>query len=344
MQLLQSLARVTSSPQETGPTSPQSRATPERKAIQSPSGIVDLQPELTTDKSGDGKSVWSTLDAVITLETVKLHLYDRFATTEDTLKDHGITRFALNSSTLRAKTLSDGATEAELILKSFTMSNTRPGNSKFREIIPAAQHTRNQVMILYSASGGTDPSSMAVLTVDSPQVIFAVEPVIGLLEFFTSAFDQGDESDQDHPEANTEDSTVSTSTSKFNVRLDLHDLSVSILEDDTSLDSRAIRLAIKTISLSYQVGRCYLEFANKTNQVTGNTCIECRTTRHVSNSHGERRGNCTLPRRHRFHILVGQPELGCTSKDKYRAQFTTGGIQSLVSRHKPDNHHRLQGN
>lgn len=296
MQLLQSLARVTSSPQETGPTSPQSRDTPERKAIQSPSGIVDLQPQLTTHKSGDGKSVWSTLDAVITLETVKLHLYDRFATTEDTLKDHGITRFALNSSTLRAKTLSDGATEAELILKSFTMSNTRPGNSKFREIIPAAQHTRNQVMILYSASGGTDPSSMAVLTVDSPQVIFAVEPVIGLLEFFTSAFDQGDESDQDHPEANTEDSTVSTSTSKFNVRLDLHDLSVSILEDDTSLDSRAIRLAIKTISLSYQVGRCYLEFANKTDQVTGNTCVERRTTRHVSDSHGERRGNCTLPR------------------------------------------------
>ncbi|KAI0094888.1 vacuolar protein sorting-associated protein 13 [Irpex rosettiformis] len=254
IQLLQSIARVLPSSEETGAIPLQNSSAALEKVSRSPPGTVDLQPEFHRDSDFHDKKVWSTLDAVITLETVKLHLYDHSANSEDTLKEHGIARFALNSFTLRAKALSDGATEAELVLKSFTMSNTRPGNSKFREIIPAAQHTRNQVMILYSTSAGADLSSMAVVTVDSPQVIFAVEPVIGLLEFFTSAFDQGAEEDaQDiQKQEQSNESTVSSSTSKFNLRLDLHDLSVSILEDDAKLDSRAIQLCIKIISLSYQ--------------------------------------------------------------------------------------------
>ena len=225
-----------------------------RGASQSFTEAVD--PQLGPGAVGDslGQRVWSTLDAVITLDTVKLHLYDRFASTEETLKEHGISRFALNTSTLRAKTLSDGAMEAELVLKSFTMSNTRPGNSKFREIVPAAQHSRNQVMILYSASGGVNQSSMAVVNVDSPQVIFAVEPVIGLLEFFTSAFDQGmTEAENMEEEERPDTGNDLSSTSTFNLRLDLHDISISVLEDDTNHDSRAIQPSIKTISLSYQV-------------------------------------------------------------------------------------------
>jgi vacuolar protein sorting-associated protein 13A/C len=259
MRLLQSVARVVSSSEVSAASPSPNSNTAIQKTQALPSSSTDLQPEI--DKTGQTtarKNIWSTLDAVVTLEAVKLHLYDRFATTEETLKDHGIARFALNSSTLRAKTLSDGAMEAELVLKSFTMSNTRPGNSKFREIIPAAQHTRNQVMILYTASGGTDGSSIAVITVDSPQVIFAVEPVIGLLEFFSSAFGQETTTTAEVEEEETGTKNTSSTSSTMNVRLDLHDLNVSILEDDANVDSRAIRLSIKTISLSHQA--CILNF------------------------------------------------------------------------------------
>lgn len=151
--------------------------------------------------------------------------------------------------------LSDSATEAEVVLKSFTMSNTRPGNTKFREIIPAAQHTRNQVMVLYTASGGADNSAMAVATVDSPQVIFSVEPIIGLLEFFMSAFKHETPlAELDTSEDAREAAPTQALSPTMDFRIDLHDVSVSVLEDDTDVNTRAIRLGIRKAFLSQQVG------------------------------------------------------------------------------------------
>ena len=215
---------------------------------------VDLRPEVRPSGSANGRTTWSKVDVFVSLDVVKLHLYDERATTEDTLREHGIARFALNASTLRAKLLSDGSTEAEVVMKSFTMSNTRPGSSKFREIIPAAQHNRNQVMILYTSSGGANKSDMAIVTVDSPKIIFAVEPIIGLLDFFTSAFPKAPQVDDAEEQATNVD-VPPTPSGSLSIRLDLHDVSVSVLENDADPDSRAIRLSIKQVFLSQQVSR-----------------------------------------------------------------------------------------
>lgn len=219
-----------------------------------------LAPEIHSLSGSDGVRVWNSLDLVVTINAVKLHLYDDEAFSEADLKDHGIARFALNSNTLRGKILSDGAMEMQLVLKSFTMSNTCPGNSKFREIIPAATHDRNQVMILYTVSSGQDTGSCAVVTVDSPQIVFSVEPVIALLSFFMSAF-SNDAPPEEHldetiqvqsgtaeapPEAPPEGPSIS-------LRLDLHDVSVVVLENEADAQSQAIRLGIKRISISQQV-------------------------------------------------------------------------------------------
>ncbi|PPQ80804.1 hypothetical protein CVT25_001929 [Psilocybe cyanescens] len=211
---------------------------------------VDLQPELRSQSRQD----WTTLDLVVSVNAVKLHLYDALAISEYQLKDHGIARFALNDNTLRFKLLSHGAGEAQVVLRSFTMSNTRPGNNKFREIIPAAQHNRNQFMLLYTMSGGPDSSSLAVLTVDSPQVIFAVDPVISLLEFFTSAFNinQPSPSSMEHVQSPNETQVVGPNQGGLEFRLDLHDVSISILENDADSESRAIRLYINQILFSQQ--------------------------------------------------------------------------------------------
>ncbi len=231
----------------------------------------------------DGRTTWSTLDVFVTLDVVKLNLYDETATTEETLRDHGIARFALNSSTLRAKMLSDSSMEAEIVFRSFTMSNTRPGNSKFREIIPAAQHDRNQVMILYTLSG-KDKTAMAVVTVDSPKVIFTVEPIMGLLAFFTSASEATGQPEPAPEQAEGAVAVPQTSPS-LSIRLDLHDVSVSVLEDDAVPDSRAIRLSIKQIFLSQQVGHfcspsceCVIIISG-----LGYTSVEYRSARHVVN-------------------------------------------------------------
>ncbi|KAG6911962.1 hypothetical protein DXG01_000210 [Tephrocybe rancida] len=210
--------------------------------------IVDLQPELKIVSSTAIKRTWTSLDLVVSINAIKLHLYDANATAENNLKDHGIARFALNDNTLRFKLLSDGSGEAQVILRSFTMSNTRPGNTKFREIIPAAQHDRNQFMILYTMSGGSN--GVLVLSVDSPKIIFAIDPVFALLAFFTSPFaSQGSHGREDYLPSGAADAAATT---HLDFRVDLQDLSVSVLENDSDPDSQSITLSVEQIFLSQQ--------------------------------------------------------------------------------------------
>lgn len=207
---------------------------------------VSLEPEVRVTSSA-GVRTWTTVDLVMTVNTVKLHMYDQFAITEADFRTHGIVRFAISSSSVRMKMLSDGAVEAQLVLKSFTMSNTRPGNSKFREIIPAAEHDRNQFMILYTASGG---SALAILTVDSPQVIFALDPVFALVDFFTAPFSHNrHEGEQPTSEVHA---TEASSVTSLDFRFDLHDVVVTVLEDDTNPSTQSIRLSISQVMLSRQ--------------------------------------------------------------------------------------------
>jgi vacuolar protein sorting-associated protein 13A/C len=216
--------------------------------------LVDLEPELRMISSADGSRSWTTIDMVVTVDAVKLHLYDSSATIESNLKGHGIARFALNQNTLRLKMLSDGAGEAQVILKSFTMSNTRPGSSKFREIIPAGQHDRNQFMLLYTMSGGPNGSALAILTVDSPQVIFAIDPVFALLKFFTSAFpDNAQTLATDEYVVQSDQHSSTAQKPALDFRVDLHDVSICVLENDADPGSQAIKLTINQVLLSQQV-------------------------------------------------------------------------------------------
>ncbi|KAK0465028.1 vacuolar protein sorting-associated protein 13 [Desarmillaria tabescens] len=184
--------------------------------------LVQLGPELQIVPSADRRS-WTTIDLVVTVDTLP---------PPAKLKEHGIARFALNRSELRYKMLSDGSGEAQVVLK--------PGNTKFREIIPAAQHDRNQFMILYTMAGGSKGSSLAILTIDSPQIIFAVDPV----------FRDAEKSPASYP---TSDSVeVESNQSSLDFRIDLHDVSVNVLENDADADTQSIKLTIKQIMLSQQ--------------------------------------------------------------------------------------------
>ena len=217
---------------------------------------VDLHPELE-GQSGTANPR-TTLDLVLTVTTVKLQLYDRQVTSEADLKEHGIARFALSDNSVRVKMLSDGAMEAQVVLRSFTMSNTAPGPSKFREIIPAAQHDRNQFMLLYTTSGGSKPSSLALLTVDSPHILFSLSPVFALTEFFMSAFNTSNSAvdyTAEAPKALEEGKVNAPAAERapLQYRIDFCDVSISLLEDDLDADSQAIRLTVAQVSLLQQV-------------------------------------------------------------------------------------------
>lgn len=211
---------------------------------------VNLEPEIRITSVAGGIRPWTTVDVATSVNAVTLHLYDATTRTRLNLKDHAIVRLTLDDATLRYKSTSDGAVEAQIVLKSFTMNNMMPGASKFREIIPAARHGRNQFMVLYTASG---LSSLAIVTIDSPHVIFAIEPLVAVISFFTS----GVQSMGSSSEADDSVSAVSrepVAHSETNIRLELHDVSISILEDDSNAHSQAVRLYINQILMSRQVG------------------------------------------------------------------------------------------
>jgi vacuolar protein sorting-associated protein 13A/C len=245
MQLLIEIPRVFSGLSETSPPA----TTAQTAKVDGPQSCVSLRPELRSFACST-----TALDLVVAVNAVKLHLYDALTFSDLDFKDHGIAKFVLNDNTLRFKLLSDGASEAQIVLRSFTINNTRPGLTKYREIIPAAQHHRNQFMLLYSTSGGSNPTSSAVLTVDSPRVIFAIDPVISLLNFFTSAF-HNTSPPPSPPESVSEgyDHSVQDGRGRTDFRVDLHEVSFSILENDVDSETRAICLYINQISLSQQV-------------------------------------------------------------------------------------------
>lgn len=252
-----------------------------------PSDIA-LQPELraTSQRS------WTSFDLVVSVMVVKLHLYDSLAHSEQQLKEHGIARFALSNSTLRYKTLSDGSGEAQVVLKSFTMSNTRPGANAFREIIPAAQHDRNQFMLLYTMANGPTLTSLAVLTVDSPKIILAVDPIISLLEFISSPFVTTGQGRSGATSSSSQTSPRSPEPAEqgdrsLDIRFDLHDVSISILENDSDAESRAICLYVNRISLSQQV-RILTIFYSTTPEwrILGNSSSDNKPSRDVSHDNG----------------------------------------------------------
>ena len=259
---------------------------------------VDLRPEL--DGHLGGTHPRTTLDLVFTVKTVKLQLFDGQATTEASLKDHGIAKFALSDNSVRVKTLSDGAMEAQVVLRSFTISNTTPAPSKFREIIPAAQHDKNQFMLLYTSTGGSERSSLAVLTVDSPHILFSLAPVFALMEFFTSSFETSDP-DVDETEVpksleKGNPNTIPNEQEIIQFRIDLHDVSISVLEDDLDSESQAIRLTVAQISLSQQASFTLLMFvevvALRSNP--GNPCAHHVPRRDGSATHGKARRSPNL--------------------------------------------------
>lgn len=109
--------------------------------------LVNLEPELAIVSSRDGKdpTLWNALDLVFDVGSIALEVYDVDAIHLDDLKAHSIARFALVKSHLGYKRLSDGATEAEFTLNTLAFSNTRSGDSVFRDIIPHTTQNGNQM-------------------------------------------------------------------------------------------------------------------------------------------------------------------------------------------------------
>jgi vacuolar protein sorting-associated protein 13A/C len=220
---------------------------------------VDLSPELANIAlRSDGVQIQlkSSLELVFNVGTVYLEIFTATALDSDTLRNSSLAKFSLNETGVRYKMLSNGSMEAEVVVRSFTVHDTRTSRqTKFREMIPATSHGGHQFMISYNQSGGTDQSAIANVTIDSPKVIFALDPVMALLDYFMSPFPPTiaqEEATKDSVEEEEIKEVVVAAGKSFAFRINVVSPTIILLDDPERADSEAMILSISQVQMTQQ--------------------------------------------------------------------------------------------
>ncbi|KAF5009616.1 hypothetical protein FDECE_4176 [Fusarium decemcellulare] len=142
--------------------------------------LVDLGPELSSIDQA-----WTKLDLVFRINTIGLELI--MAQEDEPVHDiakSSLSRFSLDETKVKTRMLSDGSLEAELLIRSFTIYDSRPRETnKFRRIMSSMNKDVQQLMASVTMSGGKEKSLIAMATIDSPRVIFALDYLFAIQKF-----------------------------------------------------------------------------------------------------------------------------------------------------------------
>ncbi|KAK4234211.1 hypothetical protein C8A03DRAFT_38027 [Achaetomium macrosporum] len=144
--------------------------------------LIDMSPEL-----GTHGEAWTKLDLIFTVNEIGLELINA---PEDApvgdLVAASLSKFSLNSSRLKTRMDSNGSLEAEFVIQAFTIYDTRHRETnKFRRIMTSSNTSVEQLMASITMSGGKDRNVIAVVAIDSPRFIFALDYVFTIQKFIT---------------------------------------------------------------------------------------------------------------------------------------------------------------
>jgi hypothetical protein len=87
------------------------------------------------------------LDFAFNIPVARLELFGAKAVSLATLPEASIAAFAINASHIQYQSRANGSSEANVTVKSIAMSNTRPGDSVYRELIPEGKRRGNQLCV-----------------------------------------------------------------------------------------------------------------------------------------------------------------------------------------------------
>ncbi|KAJ1986508.1 Vacuolar protein sorting-associated protein 13 [Dimargaris cristalligena] len=151
---------------------------------------------------------YTTLDLVFNLETIDLEIFHGDGTQcRRGLSEASFSRFCSENLVLKHMIKSNQVSESEVQVFSFAIQDTRPNSrSKFRDILPVADHSGPQLLARVDSRPGEDTILMA--TVDHPRVILDLNHMFAMKDYFLSAFNQppsgsGSDSQSDQSSAGT---------------------------------------------------------------------------------------------------------------------------------------------
>ncbi|KAK6197198.1 hypothetical protein LQW54_010854 [Pestalotiopsis sp. IQ-011] len=235
--------------------------------------LIDLSPEL-----GSHEATWTKLDLVFNVHKIGLELINAPTAKPVGNTDRAsLSQFSLDDSKLKTRILADGSLEAEFVIHSFTIQDSRYGEgNKFRKIMTSSNKSVQQFMASISMSAGKDRNLIAVVAIDSPRVIFALDYVFTIQRFVSASLEvdepvQVEDSIEDSLDGSDTDSTqvvlggsrsqksqqletASEDKGKMNIafRVNIVDAQVILIANPLSSSSEAIVLGTKQVLLSQQ--------------------------------------------------------------------------------------------
>ncbi|KAL8710768.1 MAG: hypothetical protein Q9220_004786 [cf. Caloplaca sp. 1 TL-2023] len=224
-------------------------------------------PELKADAQS-----WTKLDFTFKTKTIAL---DLILAQEDVpvgdVTDASLSKFALNDTNIKLRMKSDDSLEAEILVNSFTIQDSRAKETnKFRKIMSLINNdVKQQFMASLTISGGEKRHMIAMLTVDSPRIIFALDYLFAVQAFANTAFASGEaavspeasvtddeESGISTPvgaiEPKPQDEPVKEGSMDMSFRINVVDAQVILIANPTISNSEAIVLGTKQVLLSQQ--------------------------------------------------------------------------------------------
>ena len=224
--------------------------------------------------------VWTKLDLVFKAPIIGLELI--LAKDDQAVGDlhaASLSTFALNDTSVKLKMMSDNALESELLVHSFTVTDSRAKETnKFKKVMSLINNdVKQQFMASVTISGGEEGNLIAMLTVDSPRIIFAMDYVFALQSFATTAFAsseslqteenptegaiQVDDSDSimsptvaeaDDATRNDDSNRAEGSSMSISFRVNIVDAQVILIANPTISNSEAIVLGTQEVLISQQ--------------------------------------------------------------------------------------------
>lgn len=237
--------------------------------------------EDTGKQSEPSSETWVRLDMVFKVDSVGLELIlGKDDEPIGSLEDSSLSKFALNDTRVQLRMLNDGSLESELLIHSLSIRDNRNNDSnKFRKIMSLINNdVQQQFMASLSMSPGPDKHVIAMLTIDSPRIILALDYLFALQSFANSAFateqpvveEDGEESpDESTPRSSVGDSAyndrsaIVSSNGNSNppapagqttvsFRVNLVDAQVIMLANPAINHTEAIVLGTKQVLFSHQ--------------------------------------------------------------------------------------------
>jgi vacuolar protein sorting-associated protein 13A/C len=226
-------------------------AHPNSKSEVSKPRLIQQSSHVSSTSNQAAVAVWVTMELAFTVTSVTLELFDATITPSETERNNSLAKFSLTGIRAFSNTKSDGSMKAEMLLKALRTIDTRAWKAtKFREIVPVAEHDSDQLALSYKQ---TEAYSSVNLELDSPNLILSLDFLFAIQAFLT------DSRSHVNPAATESPQDLSKSTPSGNQAISTFHYSVNvirpkltIISDPEKSDSDSVHLIIEKFSVNQQ--------------------------------------------------------------------------------------------